>query len=107
MMLTLVYALPALAVPVIVLGGLYGGFVTLTECAALSAVVAILLSVFVYRGIRPDGLLPVMAEAVRNAATIMIIIAVALVFGHWVTESGVTARVVAWATDFGDRKSVV
>jgi len=95
------YALPALMVPVIVLGGLYGGIVTLTECAALSAVVALFLSVFVYRGITLADLLPVMAEAVRNAAAIMIIIAVALVFGHWVTEAGVTARIVAWATELG------
>jgi C4-dicarboxylate transporter DctM subunit len=88
-------------VPVIVLGGLYGGVVTLTECAALSAVVAILLSVFVYKGVKPGDLLRVTAEAIRNAASIMIIIALALVFGHWVTETGVTMRIVAWATDFG------
>lgn len=96
-----VYAIPALMVPVIVLGGLYGGVVTLTECAALSAVVAILLSLFVYKGIKPGDLLRVTAEAIRNAASIMIIIALALVFGHWVTETGVTMRIVAWATDFG------
>jgi C4-dicarboxylate transporter DctM subunit len=95
------YALPALSVPVIVLGGLYGGVVTLTECAALSAVVAILLSMFVYKGVKPRTLLPVMAEAVRNAAAIMIIIAVALIFGHWVTEAGVATRVVKWATELG------
>jgi len=96
-----VYALPALSVPVIVLGGLYGGFVTLTECAALSAVVALALSVFVYKGIKPSDLLSVMAEAVRNASAIMIIIALALIFGHWVTESGVATRVLAWTTSLG------
>jgi C4-dicarboxylate transporter, DctM subunit len=87
-------AIPALSVPVIVLGGLYGGIVTLTESAALSAVVAIVLSLFVYRGIRPVDVLPAMAGAVRNAAVIMIIIAVALAFGHWVTETGLTSRAV-------------
>ena len=93
------YAVPALSVPAIVLGGLYGGFVTLTECAALSAAVAIILAVFVYRGVRMSEVLAVMGEAVRNAAAIMIIIAVALVFGHWVTTSGITTRVVGWAMD--------
>jgi C4-dicarboxylate transporter, DctM subunit len=87
-------AIPALSVPVIVLGGLYGGIVTLTESAALSAVVAIVLSLFVYRGIRPVDIIPAMAGAVRNAAVIMIIIAVALAFGHWVTETGLTSRAV-------------
>ncbi len=95
------FALPALSVPVIVLGGLYGGVVTLTECAALSAVVALALSVFVYKGIRPAEILTVMAEAVRNAAAIMIIIALALIFGHWVTEAGIATRVVQWATGLG------
>ncbi len=95
------YALPALSVPVIVLGGLYGGVVTLTECAALSAAVALGLSIFVYKGIRPTEVLTVTAEAVRNAATIMIIIALALIFGHWVTESGVASRVVEWTTSLG------
>lgn len=94
-------AIPALMVPVIVLGGLYGGIVTLTESAALSAVVAIVLSVFVYRGIRMDDLLPTMAVAVRNAAVIMIIIAVALAFGHWVTETGVANRAVALVKEWG------
>lgn len=74
---------------------------TLTECAALSAVVALALSVFVYKGIRPSQVLTVMAEAVRNAAAIMIIIALALIFGHWVTEAGVATRVVSRATGLG------
>jgi C4-dicarboxylate transporter DctM subunit len=94
-------AIPALSVPVIVLGGLYGGIVTLTESAALSAVVAIMLSIFLYRGIRAADLLSVMASAVRNAAVIMIIIAVALAFGHWVTETGVTAHAVQMIKDSG------
>jgi C4-dicarboxylate transporter DctM subunit len=95
------YAVPALSVPVIVLGGLYGGIVTLTESAALSAIVAIVLSLFLYRGISPAALLSTMAGAVRNAAVIMIIIAVALAFGHWVTETGVTAHAVQLIEDWG------
>lgn len=90
-------AAPALSVPVIVLGGLYGGVVTLTESAALSAVVALLLSLFVYRGIRMRDTLVVLAEGVRNAAAIIIIVAVALAFGHWITESGIASVMVDWA----------
>lgn len=82
-------AIPALAIPLIVLGGIYGGAATVTEAAALSAVVAILISVFVYRETSPRDLLSVLAEATQNSAAIMIIIAMALVFGHWITESGI------------------
>lgn len=85
-------AIPALLVPVVVLGGLYGGFVTLTETAALSAVVAIVLALFVYREVSARNFLKVMTHAVRSAAAIMIIIAMALAFGHLITETGVAQK---------------
>lgn len=87
-----IYAIPALFVPVVVLGGLYGGFVTLTETAALSAVVAIVLALFVYREVKAKDFLQVMTHAVRSAAAIMIIIAMALAFGHLITETGVAQK---------------
>ena len=96
-----VNALPALSVPLIVLGGLYGGIVTLTESAALSAVVALVLSVYVYRGIRKGDLFAIMTQAVRNAAAIMIIIALALAFGHWITETGIANKTVALVQAWG------
>jgi C4-dicarboxylate transporter DctM subunit len=87
-----VNAIPALLVPVVVLGGLYGGFVTLTETAALSAVVAIALALFVYREVKPSDFLQVMTHGVRSAAAIMIIIAMALAFGHLITETGIAQK---------------
>ncbi len=85
-------ALPALSVPVIVLGGLYGGIVTLTETAALSAVVAMILSLFVYRGVQAKDFFRMMTFSVRNAAAIMIIIAMALAFGHLIVETGIAQK---------------
>ena len=85
-------ALPALSVPVIVLGGLYGGFVTLTETAALSAVVAIVLALFVYRGVAVKDFFKMMTFGVRSAAAIMIIIAMALAFGHLIVETGIAQK---------------
>ena len=85
-------AVPALLVPVVVLGGLYGGFVTLTETAALSAVVAIVLALFVYREVKARDFLKIMTHAVRSAAAIMIIIAMALAFGHLITETGIAQK---------------
>ena len=92
-------ALPALAVPVIVAVGIYGGVVTVTEAAALSAVVALFVSLFCYRGFRWQETLDVVADAVKSAATIMIIITTALAFGHWMTESGVPAKLVQFTLD--------
>src|SRR5262249_54654656 len=92
-------ALPALAVPIIVAVGIYGGVVTVTEAAALSAVGALIVSLFCYRGFRWQETLDVVADAVKSAATIMIIITTALAFGHWMTESGVPAKLVQFTLD--------
>ena len=91
-----VRALPALAVPVIVLVGIYGGIVTVTEAAALAAAAALLVSLVFYRGFRLTQTLSVIADALRSAGTIMLIVATALAFGHWMTESGAPAQLVTW-----------
>jgi C4-dicarboxylate transporter, DctM subunit len=87
-------ALPALLVPVVVMVGIYGGFVTVTEAAALSAVVALGVSLLFYRGFRWTETLSVVAYGLRSAASIMLIIATALTVGHWVTESGAPTKLV-------------
>ena len=45
-------------------------------------------------------ILPALAISARHAAAIMIIVVVAFVFGHWVTESGITASIVQLAQDW-------
>jgi C4-dicarboxylate transporter, DctM subunit len=94
-------ALPAMAVPFVVLMGIYGGFMTITESAALAAVTALLVSLVVYRGFPWTRTLAVIAEALRSAAVIMLIIATALVFGHWMTGSGIPGRLVDFAAHQG------
>jgi C4-dicarboxylate transporter DctM subunit len=89
-------ALPALLVPFIVLVGIYGGIVTVTEAAALAAAAALLVSLVFYRGFHWTATLSVISDALRSAGTIMLIVATALVFGHWMTQSGVPARLVTW-----------
>jgi C4-dicarboxylate transporter DctM subunit len=94
-------ALPAMAVPFVVLVGIYGGFMTITESAALAAVTALIVSVGVYRGFPLSLTLAVIAEALRSAGVIMLIIATALVFGHWMTGSGIPGRLVDFAAHRG------
>jgi C4-dicarboxylate transporter DctM subunit len=86
-------ALPAFAMPAIVLGGIYGGLATVTEAAALSAVAALVISMGFYKRIGPSDILPLLAQSARNSAAIMIIIVMALAFGHYVTESGMASAV--------------
>jgi C4-dicarboxylate transporter DctM subunit len=94
-------AAPAMLLPVIIAVGIYGGFVTATEAAVLAAAVALLISLFYYKGFHWTQTLDVIGESIRNAGTVMIIIATALAFGHWITESGVPAALVKWIVDSG------
>src|ERR1700749_500441 len=89
-------ALPALAVPIIVLTGIYGGIVTVTEAAAIAAAVALAVSLVYYRGFHWTATLWVIADALKSAGAIMLIVATALAFGHWMTASGVPAELVKW-----------
>lgn len=95
------YALPALSIPLIIAVGIYGGFVTVSEAAALSAFVALAVSIGFYRSIAWREIIPVTAQALGNAAVVIIIVAVALAFGHWITESGVPAAAVRMITGAG------
>ncbi|MFI4989004.1 MAG: TRAP transporter large permease, partial [Alphaproteobacteria bacterium] len=65
-------ALPALAVPIVVMVGIYGGVVTVTEAAALAAVVALVVSLVFYHGFHWTRTLSVIADGIRSAATIML-----------------------------------
>src|SRR5579875_4057444 len=86
--------LPALAVPAVVMVGIYGGLMTVTEAAAISAVVALLVSLFFYSGFPLRRTLFVIADGIRSAGTIMLIVAAALAFGHWMTDSGIPGKLV-------------
>jgi C4-dicarboxylate transporter, DctM subunit len=92
-------ALPALSLPVVILGGIYSGLFTVTEAAAMSAVVAILISIFVYRELKWRDMIPVAGEAMLSAGMIMFIISTAIVFGNWLTEAALPAKLVRFATD--------
>ncbi len=98
---TTLHALPALLVPTVVMVGIYGGLVTVTEAAALSAITALLVSLLYYRGFHWTRTLDVVADGIRSAGAIMLIVATALAFGHWMTESGIPARLVQFVAGHG------
>lgn len=73
--------------PVIVLGGIYGGFFTPMEAAAVSCVYAILLALSYGIGVR--ALLPILTSAATMTSVIMLILAGAQLFGYAVTNERV------------------
>ena len=67
-------ALPALLMPVIILGGIYGGVFTATEAAAVSAVYAIPVGFFIYKGFRGGNFFPLLRSSASAIGSIMTMI---------------------------------
>ncbi|MEZ5815966.1 MAG: TRAP transporter large permease [Hyphomicrobiaceae bacterium] len=91
---TNIRAIPALMIPVIILGGIYSGIVTVTEAAGVAALVAIIEALFVYRGVKLGEVVDTLAESIKLTASIVFIIIGALAFGHWITSAGIAEMLV-------------
>lgn len=71
----------ALAAPVVILGGIYGGVFTPTEAAAIGATYALIVGLFVYREIKVQDLFGIIAGAMKTTTIVTAIIAMASAFG--------------------------
>jgi len=88
-----------LILPVVVLVGLYGGFATLVEAAALTALYAFVVETFVYGDLKLTKDVPrVTAECGILVGGVLIILGVALGFTNYLVDAEVPARMVAWVT---------
>lgn len=89
----------ALASPLIVLGGIYGGIFTPTEAAAVSCVYALVIGLFVERQLRLPELPAVFSGAMRTSAVVCAIIAVSAGFGILVAQEQIAIRFAQWMGD--------
>jgi tripartite ATP-independent transporter DctM subunit len=76
-------AIPAIAAPLVLIGGMFSGAFTPTEVAAVTAGYVLLISTVFYRELTWSGLVGAGLEALRASASILLIIAVAALFG-WI-----------------------
>jgi C4-dicarboxylate transporter, DctM subunit len=83
----------ALLMPVIILGGIYGGIFTPTEASAVAVCYAFILGVFIYRETKISDLGAVLKKAVISSAVIMFIIANAGLFSFIITRAGVPTAI--------------
>ena len=92
-------AVPALLLPLLVLGSIVGELATATEAAALAVVYSFCIGMLVYRELPLNLLYPAMIETVRTTGAIMFIMAVATPFGWILTVEQVPANAAAWITN--------
>ncbi len=86
----------ALFMPVIILGGIYGGVFTPTEASAVAVAYALIVGVVIYREIRPQDLYAILRKSVISSAVIMFIIANAGLFAFLITRAGVPDAIGQW-----------
>jgi tripartite ATP-independent transporter DctM subunit len=86
----------ALMMPVVVLGGIYGGVFTPTEAAAVAVLYSFIVGMVVYREIKLKDLYPILRKSAISSAVIMFIIANAGLFAFLITRAGVPGAIGQW-----------
>ena len=79
----------ALMMPVIILGGIYGGVFTPTEASAVAVIYALFVGMVVYGEISVKDLIPIFRKSTLSSSVIMFIIANAGLFAYLITRAGV------------------
>lgn len=82
----------ALILPVIILGGIFGGIVTATEGAGLAVLAALLIGGFIYRELNATKLYHALVDGVNQTAVVMLLVASSAVLGLYLTETELPQR---------------
>ena len=85
----------------VVLGGIYGGLFTPTEAAAVSAVYAFIVAVFIYRGLPMKRIGPVLRQAANMSAMLLYIITNAILFSYLLANENIPQQMAQWIIDQG------
>jgi tripartite ATP-independent transporter DctM subunit len=86
----------ALMMPVIILGGIYGGVFTPTEASVVAVFYALIVGVFVHRELKIPDLAVILKKSVISSAVILFIIANAGLFSYLLTRAGVPDQIGAF-----------
>ncbi len=82
-----------LLMPVIILGGIYGGIFTPTEAAAVSAVYGLFVGIFIYKTIKVSEFYQLLVDSASTTATVMLITAAASVFAYILTRARIDVAI--------------
>ncbi|WP_078392941.1 TRAP transporter large permease [Shouchella patagoniensis] len=97
-----VKAIPAIIMPVIILGGIYTGLFTATEAAGVAVAYAFIVGVFVYRAINISTFKTILSQASITTSTIMLILATAGLFSWILTIENVPQQVAGIITSISE-----
>ncbi len=96
----------ALTLPVIILGGIFGGFVTATEGAGLAVVAALVIGL-IYRELNMKTLIKAMIDGGVQTAVVMLLVASSVLIGQYLTEVQVPQTIAQGIIEFTQNKYVI
>ncbi|MEC7761284.1 MAG: TRAP transporter large permease subunit [Pseudomonadota bacterium] len=96
-----VRGMPALAIPIVIFVGIFGGLVSVAEAAAVSATLAITFSMLIYHNFSVRNMPEHVLGSIASTAAIMLIVASAFMFSHWLTHTGAPADLMQSIVDAG------
>ncbi len=100
-------ALWAFALPIIILGGIFGGIVTATEGAALAVLAALFVGLVIYRELDLKHLRAAVMEGGSQTAVVMLLVATSALLGTYLTEVQAPQALAQAVSDFTSNKWVV
>ncbi len=103
---TFVEALPTFALPVIILGGIFGGFVTATEAAGLAVLAALVIGIW-YREINLRHMKQAMLDGGMQTAVVMLLVAASVLMGGFLTRAQMPQELARAILEFTDNKYVI
>lgn len=87
-------AIPALLLPIIILGGIYSGLLTPTESSAIAVVWSLIAGMFIYRELKPRDLYQIFIDSAKGSAMVLFIIATSTAFAWLFAYSGISKQLV-------------
>ncbi len=97
----------ALLMPVIILGGIFGGIFTPTEAAAVAVVYALFVSLFIYKDLKWSELPTAFVDASVSTATIMVMVGLSKASSYVVVTSGLPQMLMELFSSITDSKFVI
>lgn len=97
----------ALLVPVIVLGGIYGGIMTPTEAAAVAALYGLIVGLWVYREMSWKGLYASCIETTLTSSIVIVLMAMATMFGNIMTIEQIPETIANAILSVSENKIVI
>ena len=85
-------ALPSLSLPIIIIGGIYGGIFTPTEAAVVACVAGLVVGLFIHHEMTWRDLPKILADSAKSTSMLMMIISMAMLFGYILTTEMVPQR---------------